>query len=49
MDRPNQHTRLVWLSLEDIEGNRGEAFAINITVRTANRVLTDNSATTVQR
>ena len=49
MDQPNVHTRLVWISLEDAEGNRGASFAINITLSTANRVLTERSTTVVQR
>ena len=44
-DRPNVHTRLVWISAEDAEGWRGEAFAINITLSTASTVLTDRTAT----
>lgn len=44
-DTPNVHTRLVWISLEDAEGNRGESYAINITLTTASMVLTDRTAT----
>ena len=43
--RPNVHTRLVWISAEDAEGWRGEAFAINITLSTASTVLTDRTTT----
>ncbi len=39
------HQRLVWISLEDAEGNRGAAFAINITLSTASTVLTDRTTT----
>ena len=42
---PNVHQRLVWISLEDAEGNRGAAFAINITLSTASTVLTDRTTT----
>ena len=44
-DVPNVHQRLVWISLEDAEGNRGAAFAINITLSTASTVLTDRTTT----
>ena len=47
-DRPNVHQRLVWISLEDAEGNRGDVFGINITLSTASTIITDRSGVTLR-
>jgi len=48
-DNPNTHQRLVWISLEDAEGNRGAAFGINITLQTANTIITDRVGVVMRR
>ena len=47
-DRPNVDQRLVWISLEDAEGNRGDVFGINITLSTASTIITDRSGVTLR-
>lgn len=48
-DDPNVHQRLVWISLEDDDGNRGASFGINITLQTANTIITDRNGAVMKR
>ena len=47
-DRPNVHTRVVWISLLDVEGNRGGSFNVTIALKTATTIITDRSGVTLR-